>query len=338
MLTFCSNLQPSAVEAALSTSRLSSYHSLVGATGKDAAVGAYIWGLELNSALSPLLSMIEVVLRNNVHSAATSHFGTPRWYQDVLKNEGDLQFPLKVASKNSLAQRYYRQGVPPFHKRKIMVGGKQHNLKHWRSQSEARFDEVVDRLTSSGISNTPDQIVAHTMFGFWVGMLGSTFESTSDPFALWPNCLAATFPNDPNMSRARAHRLLESIKGLRNRVSHHEPAWRIANPLTPAGVNISLTMRLGEMRELLHAMAPDVDKLLANAGLFDRLSWLIDPQTIASFAGQNTISAVDLRSLTRKVRKIARQAHRNPAPPVQRPDRAIALRHAGKTLLTVVPH
>ncbi|WP_138922556.1 hypothetical protein [Hylemonella gracilis] len=301
-------------------------------------MGAYIWGQELNAALSPLLSMVEVVLRNSIHVAASAQFSTPRWYQDVLKNEGDLQFPLKVAANATLLQRYYRPGVRPHHKRMVWIGGHQKYLTHWRSQSEARLDEITHRLTQNGKPQTPDQIVAHAMFGFWLGILGPTFESTTDPLALWPNCLAATFPNDPSMTRARAHQLLARIKGLRNRVSHHEPAWRLANPLTPAGVNATLTVRVSEMRELLNAMTPDINQLLANAGLYDRLSWLLDPRTIAAFAGQHAIAAVDLRSLSRKVRKLARQAHRSAAAPVPQPGRAVALHHAGKTLMTVVPH
>lgn len=105
VLSFCSNLQAPSVESALSASRLGSYHSLVGATAVDSAVGAYIWGLELNADLSPLLSMVEVLLRNSIHRAASIHFASPRWYQNVLKNEGDVQFPLKVAADPSLAQR-----------------------------------------------------------------------------------------------------------------------------------------------------------------------------------------------------------------------------------------
>ena len=67
MVIFCSTLNTSSVQSALSPARLGSYQTLVGGTVPDAAIGAYVWGLELNAALSPLLSMIEVVLRNSLH-------------------------------------------------------------------------------------------------------------------------------------------------------------------------------------------------------------------------------------------------------------------------------
>jgi hypothetical protein len=92
------------------------------------------------------------------------------------------------------------------------------------------------------------------------------------------------------------------------------------------------------MRELLNAMAPDIDQLLANTGHFDRLNWLLDPRTIAAFAGQHIVAAVDLRSLSRKVRKLGERAHRNVSMPLPRPNKAMVLHHAGKTIVTVMPH
>lgn len=282
--------------------------------------------------------MIEVVLRNSMHQAASTQFAKSDWYQDVLKREGDLSWQSKVVATPSIAQQYYRKGIPPYDKKKVWVNGVKKELKHWRSPSEGRLDEIVTRLHKNGKPQTPDQIVAHAMFGFWLALLAPSFESTTDPLALWPNCTTKTFPNDPLMTRARAVHLLDRIKDLRNRVSHHEPAWRMATPLTPAGVNTTLSVRVGEMREVLDALAPDITRLLDNAGLFDRLYWLLDPQTIAAFAGQHTVAAVDLRALSRKVRKLAKQAQRNSVATLPQPNRAVALLHASKTLMTVVPH
>lgn len=336
--TFCSGLQTASIEAALSATRLGSYQSLVSATTPDASIGAYIWGMELTAALTPLLSMIEVVLRNNIHDAGVAQFGTVRWVQDVLKNEGDVQFPLKVSADPSLAQRNYRQGVTPFNKKKVWVSGKQVSLKNWRSQSEAKLEEIMSRLNKAGKPQSPEQIVASAMFGFWHGLLGPSFESTTDSLALWPACLPRVFPHAPNMTRAKAFQLLENIKGLRNRVFHHEPAWRLARPLTPAGVHTTLTVLVLEMRDLLNAMAPDVNLLLTNTGAYERLSWLLAPQTIGAFAGQQTTAPINMRALTRKVRKVAKQAHRGVKAPSPQPNKAMALHHSGKTIMTVYPH
>ena len=327
-----------AVQSALSPARLGSYQTLVGGTVPDAAIGAYVWGLELNAALSPLISMIEVVLRNSLHEAASAQFGKPDWYLDVLKRNGNLAWQAKVAANPSLAQHYYRKGVPPHDKKSIWVAGKKVHLKHWRSPTEGRLDEIIQRLANDGKPQTPDRVVAHAMFGFWLTLLDSSFESLTDPLALWPASTPMAFPNDPTMTRARARAALQRIKGLRDRVSHQEPAWKMAQTLTPAGVNATLAVMVQEMRELLDAMEPDITGLLENAGSFARLRWLLDPQTIAAFAGQSSIAKVDRRSLARKVRKLATHAQRNVTATGPKPDKTVALQHAGQIILTIIPH
>ena len=335
---FCTIVNVSSVQAALSPARLNSYQTLVGATAPDGAIGAYIWGLELNAALSPLLSMVEVVLRNSLHAAASAQFNKSDWYQDVLKRNGDLAWQNKLVLQPALAQNYYRKGAGPHNKKSIWIGGVKRNLKHWRSQPESKLEEIISRLTSSGKQQTPDQVVAHAMFGFWVSLFGPSFESPTEPLALWPNCTAQAFPFDPAMNRARAYDLLERIKNLRNRVFHQEPAWRIANPLTPAGVNSTISAAIQEMKEILNAMEPAITGLLENAGSFDRLKWLLDPQTLAAFADQSVTTKIDLKSLTHKVRKLATQAQRRIQSSGPKPTNIVTLQHAGKTILTIIPH
>lgn len=338
MYIFCSSLNLSSVQNSLSPARLGSYQTLIGSSAPDAAIGAYVWGLELNAALSPLLSTIEVVLRNTLHEAASTKFRKPDWYQDVLKHNGNLAWQAKVASVPKLPLSFYRPGVPPHDKRNIWVGSKKVALKHWRSPTEGKLDEILQRLMKNGKPQTPDQVVAHAMFGFWLTLLDSSFESSTEPLALWPACTSLAFPNDPTMTRTRAQAILLRIKDLRNRVSHQEPAWRISRPLTPAGVNTTLTGLVQEMRELLNAIEPDVTTLLENTGSFARLRWLLDPQTIAAFAGQSSIARIDHRSLSRKVRKLATQAQRAIATHGPMPDKTVELQHAGKTILSIIPH
>lgn len=103
------------------------------------------------------------------------------------------------------------------------------------------------------------------MFGFWLMLLAPIL---SHPQTLW-RCgfgyAAQTFPSDAAMTRGAAFSILERVKNLRNRISHHEPAWRMAAVLTPAGVHTTLSHRVQEMRELLDAMSPDITRLLGPA-------------------------------------------------------------------------
>lgn len=337
-MVFTHALSPAEVQKALSAARLSSYETLIGTTNLDQSIGAYIWGLELNAALSSLLSMIEVLLRNSLHSAATREFGKPDWYSDVLKYQGDKIWAHKVSADPLLAQHYYRRNVAPHNKKKIYVGSTQRTLKHWRSPSEARIEEIFGRLHQDGKPNSPDQVVAHAMFGFWLTLFEATFESATDRFALWPKCLRAVFPHHATITRAQVHASLVNIKRLRNRVSHHEPAWRIAVPLTPAGVHSSLAPLVSEMEKMIDAISPDITQLLHNAGAIHKLRWLLDPQIIAAFAGQQTPGQLDLRKVTRTVRKIASTAKRAAGSTSPKPSKAVHVQHGGLTLMTVLPH
>lgn len=337
-MPFCSSVNVSSVESALSAARLGSYQSLVVGATPRAVVGAYLWGLELNTAFSPVLSMVEVVLRNSVHRAASAMVGKPDWYSDVLKSSGDEEWKRKVARNPALATDFYRKGVPPHHKKSRTTNGRKVTLRHWRSQAEGSFEEITSRLAKANVQQAPDQIVAHAMFGFWLHLLGPSFEAAASPLALWPSCTAQVFGGDPTMTRSRAHALLVDIKGLRNRVSHQEPAWRLGRPLTPAGVHATLSTRVSDMRQLLRAMEPAVDRLLENAGTFDRLRWLLDPATIATYAGATKPGAVDMRKLSRTVRKFAERASRTVGVANPIVTHAVTVQHAGKTMMAIVPN
>ena len=232
--------------------------------------------------------MVEVVLRNRLHEAASAQFAKSDWYQDALKHHGDLLWHNKIAINPSLTDDYYRKGAAPHDKKSSWSGTAKKMLQHWRSPAEGKLEEVLQRLAKSGKPRTPDHIVAHAMFGFWLMLLAPTFESPTDPLALWPGCAAQTFPNNAAMTRSAAFSILERVKELRNRISHHEPAWRMATPLTPAGVHATLSHRVQEMRDLLNAMSPDITGLLDNGGIFERLRWLLDPHTITAFSDPHT--------------------------------------------------
>ena len=69
----------------------------------------------------------------------------------------------------------------------------------------------------------PDNIVAQTIFGFWVGLFHNRYEKI-----LWPQLLRDVFPNMPRELRTRSYAFgrLRRIRNLRNRVFHYEPIWQ----------------------------------------------------------------------------------------------------------------
>ena len=85
-------------------------------------------------------------------------------------------------------------------------------------------------------------------------------------------------------------------------------------------------------------MEPAVDRLLENAGTFDRLRWLLDPATIATYAGATKPGAVDMRKLSRTVRKFAERASRTVGVANPIVTHAVTVQHAGKTMMAIVPN
>lgn len=67
------------LERALSPERLGPY--LADADGDfELAWRFYRWNLRLIGVLMPLISDVEVTLRNTIHRQLTTHFGTPQWW------------------------------------------------------------------------------------------------------------------------------------------------------------------------------------------------------------------------------------------------------------------
>jgi len=65
----------------------------------------------------------------------------------------------------------------------------------------------------------PPRVVAELNFGFWASLLNSQYENH-----LWRRHLRPLFVNaPPPLLRKDAHRVLNDVRVLRNRIAHHEP-------------------------------------------------------------------------------------------------------------------
>ncbi|WNC95574.1 Abi family protein (plasmid) [Paraburkholderia sp. FT54] len=197
--------QLTAAMRALSQPRLDSYRSFfrmqkeVAPTDEE-LIGAYFWGQAIASALQPLVSTYEVVLRNAIHERAsmlssgqtsTSH----PWY-DHTRTDSLLT---KGKSREKVIELLYQPsngaGMP--------------------------MRRAVQPL--------PDQVVASLSFGFWPAFLNDL------PPIQRSQILAEVFPHYPKGSRKhwsfpdnvnQLIQVLKDIQDLRNRIAHHEPIWK----------------------------------------------------------------------------------------------------------------
>lgn len=76
---------------------------------------------------------------------------------------------------------------------------------------------VASARAAGGPAIGPDDVVAAVDFGFWASLLGSKYEKS-----LWQPALKSAFPQS-RRPRQQLRVGLDSLRRLRNRVSHHEP-------------------------------------------------------------------------------------------------------------------
>lgn len=223
-----------------SASRLTLYQSFF-KTKTDAELqGVYYWHQALSAALWPLLSHVEVALRNSVHHCMSSAYGgsgatSYAWYMDA-PNHMQLR---GVAAKIR--------------------------------------DDLLLKKDSHGnlLVNHADDFVNHSTMGFWVEALrqveqGKRFTRATNIFrsapstdksqrALWVNAniwlqLIAPF---------------DAAQELRNRIAHHRPIfkWRymdtrtgnVAIPATSSGTMTSILQQVQSLEKALGWISPEAE-------------------------------------------------------------------------------
>jgi hypothetical protein len=178
--------------------RIDPYRSFFKCASHEETLGAYLWGQAIAGAFQPLLGLYEVVLRNAVHSAASSFSSKTSstshpWYDyhrdDALPVNGLSRVKVEeVLYSGRTGQRIYRNPQPP-----------------------------------------PDQVVATLSFGFWPMFLeGLTKRERprilTDVFAHHPHTSLKHWSIQANVTNAISR--LKKIQELRNRVAHYEPIWK----------------------------------------------------------------------------------------------------------------
>jgi len=88
----------------------------------------------------------------------------------------------------------------------------------------AAVGRAKDTLVKQAKPLEAGRMVAELSFGFWTSLLDVRYERSN---VLWPHLLRPTFPRMRNRDRKRKtiSARINSIRLLRNRVSHHEPIW-----------------------------------------------------------------------------------------------------------------
>ena len=174
-----------ALESSLSPERLATYLAPAGAD-RERAMRLYTWNTAISAAFYGPLQGLEVALRNAMTRHLTAVYGSS-WYDNPACG-------FDAGTLNRIAA-------------------------------------AKDELRRDGYLIDPPHLVAVLSFGFWVALLGSGGRSAglgapkrNYEMTLWRPCLYRAFPHT-RISRRQAHRPLDFLRTLRNRIAHHEPVF-----------------------------------------------------------------------------------------------------------------
>jgi len=298
--------------AALSHARLSNYRTFFNAASNAELIGLYQWNDDLSAALFRTISLIEIVLRNQFHSAMSSRYGASGgylsrdWFEHV---ELDAHARSKILKITHIKQ------------------GQQH----------------IPRIPTP----SPDDVVSGLTFGFWPHLLDLKKDLNSQPIP-WGPILLDVLPGhrqqQPTYWAKQKHRdaffaRLDLCNELRNRIAHHEPIWKLGPllnesrprkdvplivqepaPTTPQEALRRLTLFYSRVLELLSWLAPDVALEHSTSELHLRCLSLLRFETVCAYQQTRPCAEIDLANITklRSLRKALRYAARHKQPVVIR--------------------
>lgn len=194
----------------ISTERFATFARIAGS--EVDALALYQQTMMIAAALTPVIGMIEVAIRNAVCEQLRGTFGKPDWLR-----EPPASFAWREEERQSVgralghAQRAAYARMTNKQKTELdktaFPGGVPEGTSHER-RSKAR-----QRVIQVG---NGDHIAQLNLF-FWKRLFSADYEAT-----LWKRSLRRLFP-DKAVTRAAVATAIEAIYVVRNRLAHHEP-------------------------------------------------------------------------------------------------------------------
>lgn len=214
--------------------------------------GAYIWSIKLASSIYPLLSTLEVALKNSIHTASTQLIGLD-WYEKIAT---------KVRTQYQSPQR------------------DQSNI-DWHDKQIKDIKRKIKNKTPSKGLNRHDLLVAKMDFGFWDNLLRERFSVNGNPMALWPRCTRIVFPNLPRgYTHTNAHQEISVLRELRNDIAHNSPIWKNKTVNDELSAIVYINQKIDKILEVIGWLSNEkvnwveVNMLVAEARRISSLNYL----------------------------------------------------------------
>ena len=240
--------RPQLIDELITNERLNSYKNVFQHSDDVELVGAYLWNIQVCSALYPLLSVAEVALRNSIDNALSRDLGRFWW------------------SSTKLLYNSFSPGVnPPY-----SVAALKTNF------SNAAAQVVRDKKRRYSIQTTVipthHEIIAKTEFSTWEFILDSEFMG---PSRIWPKNLGKVFRGPWPTAKAgkmlsSTQDLIKTVREFRNRISHHEPVWKRYGVSSESDAIAHLHEKIGKIRALISIVSSEKELLIIKNGLLSR--------------------------------------------------------------------
>lgn len=218
------NINYSNIRRSLSDARLSAYHDFIMTyLPMEFILFPYLSIQSVTAMFYPTLQLLEVCLRNHIYNSVTEYY---------TGRSKTIQLP----------------GAP----------GKWLEWMPEDAKTKSKIAEAISKAQNE-IKNRPilpDDIVARLNFGVWVRLLEERKFNT-DPLHFWQGIAGTAFPNTQKSKRD----IIESLKKantLRNRIFHHEPAWKKKDVKDIDSIHKRLCQLHDGILDIINWMSPDI--------------------------------------------------------------------------------
>ncbi len=181
----------SKVRSHLSSARINRYLIATG-NNNSRATKLYKHNLRVSQSFLPVISILEVVIRNNINTILTSHFTDSDW---IINQKNGFMSHASLTYHHPLTNKTIHN----------------HFLKKCVEKSE-------NKLTKHGLPLSSGKIISDQNFGFWTELFELTFYRIlrGRPIQVFNNL-------PPNTNRIDVMNRLDKVRNFRNRISHSEP-------------------------------------------------------------------------------------------------------------------
>lgn len=237
--------RPVLIDTLISNERINSYQHIFHPADDMALMGVYLWNAHVCGALYPLIGAVEITLRNAIDQALVTDLGRFWWAGNKLRYRSfapgvDAPYPVQAVRENfAKATRTY-------------------------AAEQRRRHSVRGNVTPHHAG-----VIAKTEFSTWEFLLDAEFMGRG---LIWPKHLSAVFRGpwpapQAGVVLAQARDLVATLRDFRNRVFHHEPAWKRYGVRSEADALQHLQEKIGKVESLLALIHPENLRLLQANGL-----------------------------------------------------------------------